>query len=295
MGAALPAFLLEAIFYLGAIFEEPRDWFRAIPPKRLQGLMLWVSALLPYLVFSLRAGTFQANAFEVLAILTLLLAYWYIVAPRRWAYDVGFLIIVAAPMVQHVFSRIYLSPEPALRIGDALGHLMWIRLGIAALLIVRGWYPGEFGFWPTAKEWMLGALWFAIAAIPLCALGVSIGMIRFAPLDRPWWQVAGIVGGSFFGVLWVVALSEELFFRGVIEKFFLNRWKSPVAAVAISAILYGCSHLWYRAFPNWREALVTAALGVPCGILYARTDSVRAPMVTHALAAVTVRALFRYS
>lgn len=295
MGAALPAFLLEAIFYLGAIFEEPRDWFRLVLPKRSQGLMLWASALLPYLVFSLRTGTFQANAFEVLAVLTLLLAYWYIISPRRWAYDVGFLIIVAAPIVQHVFSRIYISPDPELRIGDALGHLMWIRLGIAALLIERGWYPGDFGFWPTAKEWMLGSLWFAIAAIPLCAFGLSIGMIRFAPLDRPWWQVAGIVVGTFLGVLWVVALSEELFFRGVIEKFFLNRWKSPVAAIAISAILYGCSHLWYRAFPNWREALVTAALGVACGIVYARTDSVRAPMVTHALAAVTVRALFRYT
>jgi membrane protease YdiL (CAAX protease family) len=227
--------------------------------------------------------------------LTLLLAYWYIVSPRRWAYDVGFLIVVAAPIVQHVFARIYVSPDPGLRIGDALGHLMWIRLGIAALFIERGWYPGDFGFWPTAKEWMLGTLWFAIAAIPLCALGLSIGMIRFAPLDRPWWQAAGIVMGTFFGVLWVVALSEELFFRGVIEKFFLNRWKSPVAAIAISAVLYGCSHLWYRAFPNWREALVTAALGVACGIVYARTDSVRAPMVTHALAAVTVRALFRYT
>jgi uncharacterized protein len=295
MAAALPAFLLEAVFYLGAIFEEPRDWFRGVPPRRSQGLMLWLSALLPYLVFSVCARTFQANAFEVLAVLTLLLAYWYIVAPRRWAYDVGFLIIVVAPVVLHVFSRIYISPEPSLRIGDALGHLMWIRLGIAALLILRGWYPGEFGFWPTGKEWIAGSVWFAIAAIPLCALGVAIGMIRFAPLQRPWWQAAAIIVGSFFGVLWVVALSEELFFRGVIEKFFLNFWRSPVLAVAISAVLYGCSHLWYRAFPNWREALVTAVLGVPCGIAYLRTGSVRAPMVTHALAAVTVRALFRYT
>ncbi len=295
MGAALPALLLEAVFYLGSIFEGPRDWFGAIRPTRSQGLMLWLSALLPYLVFSLRARTFQANAFELLAVLTLLLAFWYIVTPRRWAYDAGFLIIVAAPVVRHVFSRIYISPEPALRIGDALGHLMWIRLGIAALLILRGWHPGEFGFWPTRKEWMTGTLWFAIAAVPLGALGILIGMIQFAPLQRPWWESAAIIAGAFFGVLWVVALSEELFFRGVIEKFVLNVWGSPVLAVAISAALYGCSHLWYRSFPNWREALVTAALGIPCGMAYLRTGSVKAPMVTHALAAVTVRALFRYT
>ncbi len=295
MSAALPAFLLEAIFYLGSIFEETRDWFRGVPPRRLQALLLWLSALLPYLVFSLRARTFEAHAFEVLAVLTLVLAYWYIVAPRRWAYDAGFLIVVAAPVVLRVFSRIYISPDPSLRIGDALGHLMWIRLGVAALLILREWYPGEFGFWPSGSEWIAGILWFAIAAVPLCALAVAIGMIRFAPLQRPWWQIAGIVAGSFFGVLWVVALSEELFFRGVIEKFFLNLGGSSVLAIAISAALYGCSHLWYRGFPNWREALVTTALGVPCGIAYLRTGSVRAPMVTHALAAATLRALFRYT
>ncbi len=298
MAAALPAFLLEAIFYLGAVFEETRAWFGSIHPPRLQALLLWLSALAPYLLFSGLAGTLAARPFEILAVLTAILAYWYVLLPRRWAYDFGFLAVVAAPVILRVFGRVYLAPDRSLqnlRIGDALGHLMWIRLAIVSLLVLRGWDPGAFSFWPNAREWKTGAWWFAIAVLPLCALAVCIGMVRWAPMREPWWQVAGLSIGAFFGILWVVALSEELFFRGVVERACLDAWGSPAAAILLSSVLYGLSHLWYRGFPNWREALVTAALGVPCGVAYLRTGSVRAPMVTHALAAVTVRVLFRYT
>ncbi len=300
MTAALPAFLLEVVFYLGSVFEETRHWFQSIQPKwiqprRLQGFALWFSALLPYLIFSISAGVWQRSAFQLLAVLTGVLCFWYILLPRRLVYDLGFLVIAAAPVVLRVFSRLYVSPEPHLRVGDALGHLMWIRLGIAALLIFRDWNPGAFGFWPKAHEWVAGTLWFAIAVVPLCLLALGIGMVQFAAVRGPWWQIAGVTAATFFGALWVVALSEEFFFRGVVERAFLNAWNSPTTAILISAALYGCSHFWYRGFPNWREAVVTMALGIPCGVVYLRTGSVRAPMITHAFAAATVRTFFRYT
>jgi uncharacterized protein len=298
MSAALPAFLLEAVFYLGSIFEETRTWFRALRPPRLQALLLWVSALLPYFIFCSLSGTLQPRPFAMLAGLTAVVAYWYFLLPRRWAYDFGFLVVIAAPVILRVFARIYISADPtlqSLRIGDALGHLMWIRLSIAALLMIRGWDPGSVSFWPRASEWKTGTLWFAIAVVPLCILALGIGMVRWEPLQEPWWRSGVIILETFFGVLWVVALSEELFFRGVIERAFLNAKTSPTIAVLISAVLYGVSHLWYRGFPNWREAIVTTALGIACGVAYLQTGSIRAPMVTHAFAAVTVRALFRYT
>ena len=295
MSAALPAYMLEAIFYLGSIFEQTRECLKTFLSRRWQALFLWVSALLPYLIFATGTGTANKHALEIVALLTAAVAYWYLLFPRRAIYDLGFLVIAAAPIVLRAFGRLYASPDPDLKIGDALGHLMWIRLSIAALLIFREWEPGPFGFWPTAQEWKTGTLWFTIAVIPLTALALSVGLVRFAPLEGPWWRFSAIVIGSFLGVLWVVALSEELFFRGVVERACLNRWSSPALAIAISAVLYGASHLWYRGFPNWREALVTAALGIPCGIAYQRTGSVRTPMVTHAFAVATVRAFFRYN
>ena len=291
MTAALPAFLMEAVFYLGSVFEESRSWLSRIRVPRLQGAILWVSALLPYCIFSLAAGTFQRNAFYLLALLTGVFAFWYVLLPRRAAYDAGFLVIAAAPVVLRVFPRIYQSPNDV-RV-DVLGHLMWIRLGIAALLILREWRPGPFGFWPERHEWRSGVLWYLIFVTPIVLLALATHDVHFQPLDGPWWRIAGMGIGTFFGVLWVVALSEELFFRGVIERALLNSSGSAALGIGVSALLFGSVHLGFRHFPDWRRALTATLLGVAVGIAYARTGSVRAPMVTHAFVVATWRVFFR--
>ncbi len=51
--------------------------------------------------------------------------------------------------------------------------------------------------------------------VPIVAIALGLHDVRFAPLQGAWWRIAGIAVGTFFGMLWVVALGEELFFRGV--------------------------------------------------------------------------------
>lgn len=292
MSAALPAFLVEAVFYLGSGFEATRAWFSRIDSPRAQAGILWISALLPYLVFSFAAGTFQRNAFYLLAALCAVLSFWYVVLPRRFAYDAGFLVLAAAPVILRVFQRIYRSPDNHVAI-QILGHLMWIRLGIAALLILRQWDPGAFSFWPKREEWKTGALYYLLVLVPIAALAMGLHDVRFAPLQGAWWRIAGIAIGTFFGILWVVALGEELFFRGVIERALLNSRAPPIVAVLVSALVFGSAHLWFHRFPDWRRALVAGVLGVACGLAYLRTGSVRAPMVTHAFVVATWRVFFR--
>lgn len=289
--AALPSFLLEATFYLGATFEDTREAFARLGSRRTQAGLLWLSSLLPYLVFSLVSGTLAANAFYLLALLSAVFSFWYIVLPRRSAYDLGFLAIAAAPVITGVFQRIYRSPDPHIHV-DILGHLMWIRVGILALLVLRGWNPGKFSLWPKPNEWKIGTVYYLVVLFPICLLAVGIHDVRFAPLSGEPWRIAAIGIGTFFGILWVVALSEELFFRGVITPVVLKAWRSPLLAVVVSALLYGSAHLWFRGFPNWRHALVTTLLGLACGAAYLRSGSVRAPMVTHALIVTTSRLFF---
>ena len=292
MSAALPAFLVEALFYLGSVFAETRTWFAGLGPRRVQSILLWLGALLPYLIFSSAAGTFHMNAFRVIALLTGVVTFWYTVLPRRAAYDVGFLLIVAAPVVLRIFPRLYSSPDPQLRI-DVLGHLMWIRLAIAVLLTLREWNPGAFGFWPRAREWRTGLLYYLASILPIALLALALHDVRFAPLEGLWWRTLAIALGTFFGVLWIVAMPEELLFRGVIERALLNSQRSKIVAVVVSAVLFGSVHLWFNHFPNWPRALVATALGIACGLAYARTGSVRAPMVTHAFVVTTWRVFFK--
>ncbi len=321
--AALPAFSLEIAFYLGSVLESTRSWFGRLPriflkahrpratapydkgtgvsecrgrgplcASSLKALLLWLSALVPFLIFTLAAGVFQRNAFYLLALLTALLAFWYVVLPRRIAYDIGFLVLAAAPFLTKIFERIYRTPDQHLRV-DILGHLMWIRLGLIALLVFREWDPGPVGFWPTTREWRTGLLWFGVAIIPLVLTALALHDVRYEPQPGPWWRVGALAIGYFFGFLWVVSLAEELFFRGFIERALLNsRWSTPLA-VAASSILYGTVHLWFHQFPNWRRAVVVTVLGVACGVCYVQTRSIRSSMVTHALTIVVWRILFK--
>jgi membrane protease YdiL (CAAX protease family) len=290
----LPAFVGEAAFYLASIFKQTRELFRKIRIPRLQAILLWLSALIPYLIFSLAAGTFHRNAFYLLAGLTAAMAFWFAILPRRPAFDIGFLVIAAAPQITHVFARIYISPNPRIPIPvDILGHLMWIHAGVVALLVLREWNPGEFSFWPAAKEWQIGLFVFLLAIAPLVGLGQALHDVHFVAPHGIWWHEAGQAVGTFFGILWVVALSEDLFFRGYIQRGLENQWRNPVAAILVSAILFGSAHLWVHTFPNWRHAAVAALLGVACGIAYWWAGSVRASMVTHAFVVVTWKLFFR--
>jgi membrane protease YdiL (CAAX protease family) len=230
--------------------------------------------------------------------LTAIFSFWHAVFPRRPAYDFGFLVIAALPFVTRVFSRIYASPAPPAHPGvhidvHILGQLMWIRLGIVALLVLREWTPGAFGLWPNAREWRLGALYYAAALIPLVMVALALHDARWVPPGEEWWRAAGTGVAAFFGFLWVTALGEELFFRGVITRALLDNVPSRFLAVVLSAVVYGAAHLWFRGFPDWRSALVAALLGIFCGWGYAQTESVRVPMVTHALVVATWRLFFK--
>ncbi len=292
LSVALPACLLEATFYLAATFSETRRSFAQLLNAPLRAAILCFSAILPYLVFSFGAHTFHRRAFLLLAALSALLSFWYLLVPRRVAFDVAFLVIAAAPLITRVFRSIYVSPDPDIQL-DILGHLMWIRIGILALLVLRPWDPGAFSLWPRKEEWKAGLVWYGVILIPVCTVALSLHDVQFASADRNPLLVAAQGVGTFFGILWVVALSEELFFRGFIMRGLMKSGQSPAIAIALSAVLYGSCHLWFHQFPNWRRALVATVLGLGCGAAYARTNSVRTPMVTHALVVTTWRLFFR--
>jgi len=283
---------LETGCYLASVFVQTRNWLGTFRPARAQAALLWFSALVPYLIFSLRAQTFHSNAFYLLVGLTAVFSFWHVVLPRRAAYDFGFLAIAATPFITRVFGRIYFSPDRHIH-ADILGQLMWIRIGIVALLVLRQWDPGAFGFWPSWTEWREGALYYCVAVIPVAAVALRVDDVRWIPMAGVWWKVAGIAIGTFFGFLWVTALAEELFFRGVIARAILARISSPPLAILLSAVAFGAAHLWFRGFPDWRSSLVAALLGIFCTLGYARTGSVRVPMVTHALMVTTWRLLFK--
>jgi membrane protease YdiL (CAAX protease family) len=289
----IAAFLWEASFYLVPGFESVRAAIqrRWRPPVLALGIV--ASALAPYCAYTVPTGTFHWAGLGLLVSLAAAASFCYLCLPANGYTDTIFLMFMAAVVLCGAFPAIYPSPAPGVRL-EILGQMMWTRTGVMVILWFRRAEGIGFGFLPTAQEWSIGLrnyLYFLPVGMPLA---LSIGLIRFRPLPLPWWMAAAVGLGTFLGMLWVVALAEEFFFRGLVQQWLSRRLDSRVWGVVLASVAFGLVHLPFRAFPNWRFALVAAVAGLFYGRAYSQAGGIRAAMIAHALVNTTTRMLFPY-
>ncbi|HLN02208.1 MAG TPA: CPBP family intramembrane glutamic endopeptidase [Bryobacteraceae bacterium] len=288
--AAIPiiaAFLVEYSFYLASGFEPARRWLHDHLSRPWLAVLLAVGAALPYLIYSIPTGAFHWTAFIVLCAMIAVVSFWYVALGPSIIADTLFLLLLAAIVLSHSFDHIYTSS--AVKGMSILGHLMLIHTGALAALVLRGGEGMAFGFIPSQKELIIGVqyfFYFLPVGFPL-ALWLGVAHLNFTAGVLLWKTIA-----YFFGALWVTALSEEFFFRGLLQHW-LTEWTSrPWLSLGAASILYGASHLGFRAFPNWKMAVIDSFLGCFCGLAFRKAGSIRASMVTHALVVTLWRTLF---
>ena len=287
---ALPAFLLEATFFLSLGSERVRKWLERLP-RSFTALALIAAGLAPYCAAAFAFGTFDGRALAWIATLTAVAALWYVVLPHKPLADLAFLVFLAAVVLSRVLRAQYITPHPRLPL-DFLGQAMWIRTGAFAMLSVRRVQGVGFGFWPEPRHWRIGILHF-LAFLPVAAPAAWAVGFATPHLPAAGWERATVLAlGTFFGFLWVIALGEEFLFRGLLQQWLGtwmgNEWLGLIAA----SLLFGSVHLWYRAFPNWQFAVLAALGGVFYGLAFRRAGSIRASVVTHALTVTTWRIFF---
>ncbi len=121
-------------------------------------------------------------------------------------------------------------------------------------------------------------------------------LLEFAHFHLPeleWWKLVLLASGTFLAFLWVVALSEEFFFRAFLQRLLVRSLRSDIGGLIVASVLFGLAHLPFRhQFPNWRFAIVAGVGGVFYGLSFLKAQSVRASMVTHALVVTTWRMFF---
>jgi len=288
--AALPAFLLEATLFLTLGIESWRKRLERLPSVSVAALLV-LGAIAPYCLASLAFGSFRWQSLAGIALLAALVSFWYVVLPQKPAADLLLLALMAAVVLAHVFPSLYVRPDSRLPL-EALGQAMWIRTGAFALLSVRRVQGVGFGFWPSLREWKIGAVFFLLMLPVLAALAWWIGWGKFHPPGATWIRTPVIVVLTFFGGLWVLALGEEFFFRGLLQQWMAGWLRSEWAGLIATSLLFGSVHLPYGAFPNWRFALLASVAGVFYGLAFRQASSIRASMVTHALTITTLRVFF---
>jgi membrane protease YdiL (CAAX protease family) len=278
---ALPlalAFLVEYPFYLLPGFAVARNRFMAMGKVRAVSLFA-VSAIVPWLIYALGTGHFNIPALVLMACIAVLMCFWYVAFPAHPAVDLIYLCLFGAIILLKVFARVYPMPWPKLEVSP-LGHVMLIRVMAFSFTALRGHVDADYRFMPTAREWLAGLRWFAVL-LPVAGAaywGLGLVAVRPHPLNIL------LVIGTFFGILWLTAISEEFVFRGLLLPW-MERWtSSPMLALIVTSLLFGSVHLGFHgAFPNWRFSIVAAILGFFCGLARRKTGGIQAGMVAHAL------------
>lgn len=284
--ALLPAFLVEVSLYVLAGIPDVRAYLQRLRPLHV-ALLLTVVAPVSWILLGFALGTFNPSHLLGLIALAAAASFWYVALPRRLIADLGFLVLMASPVLLRLFSVIY--PDPAERIpGQIIGALMWYRTGLIAVLCIRRMEGIGFGFLPQRGEWAIGVrnyLWFTPPAL---GLALAIGFVRLRPVvfDA---RLLFLTVLTFAGVLWVLAVAEEFFFRGLLQQQLARLFGSDMAGLLVASVIFGAAHLLSGSFPNWRFALLATFAGIFYGRAYLQARSIRAAMVTHAMVVTTMK------
>jgi membrane protease YdiL (CAAX protease family) len=167
-----------------------------------------------------------------------------------------------------------------------LGAMMWYRTGLIAVLTLRRMDGIGFGFLPSRSDWNIGLRNFVWFLPPGLLLALAIGFGRPKPVHADV-RTLLIAVATFAGVLWVLAVAEEFFFRGLLQQHLMRILGNDTAGLVLASCLFGAAHLGAGEFPNWRFALLAALAGVFYGRAYLQARSIRAAMVTHACVVTT--------
>jgi membrane protease YdiL (CAAX protease family) len=298
--AALPvfaAFLIAYPFYLVTGFPAMRE---RLAGPRLKWILL-AAVVLPYLACCCGAIEFHWYNVLRLAALALTMSLWYVALTPRFARrsdapdkpgglsyilaDLAFLAIIPAVVLGGYFDSIY-PPYMGQKL-NVLGHVTFLPVVVLVLMLERRVRETGYGFAPTRREWRIGVLHY-LYFLPIG--GAVAFLLRAVKPHEPaaLWKIAA----TFLAFLWVIGLSEEFFFRGVLQQWIEDSTRNRAAALAIASAVFGLVHLGFRGypFPNWRWALLAGIMGWFCGRARNQAGSIRASAVTHALVVATWRA-----
>lgn len=280
------ALFTELPFYLLPGFHDALEYLRRSWKPAWIAAALTAAGLLPYLTLAIPTDAFSWSRCGVLLLLLGTLACWFLL-PRSIVRNLLFLIAVAAANLSGLIPWIYPGVQRKAP-GYIAGNLTLIHTAVLAVLLLDSEEPVPFGFLPTVRELAIGTWWGCIAMAVGFPFGVLLGQIQRGASGASFWSAVGLV----FAIFWVVALSEEFFFRALLQRWISNWTHSVVAGLVLASASFGAAHLWFRAFPNVRFALLAAILGLFYGAAYLQARSMRASMVSHTIVVAVWRLFF---
>lgn len=162
--------------------------------------------------------------------------------------------------------------------------LVLLEATLAPISLAVGWL---FGVSPLADfAWDVDAVLLGlVATVPMLGLLIVTLRWRGGPFERVREFFERDLAPSLRGceipdlalLSTVAGLSEELFFRGVVQAA-LTRWLGPVAGLGLTSALFGLLHPISLGY-----VVLATALGAYLGLVWMFSGNLLAPIVAHAV------------
>jgi uncharacterized protein len=165
---------------------------------------------------------------------------------------------------------------------SAFNKVLLLDAGIYAFILIRNLEGVGFDLRLRWRDLAIGLREFIFYAPLALALGLGLRFLHLHPFGANIGAVSLKFAGAWIFTFFLIAVPEELFFRGWLQNL-LERHVGKERALLATAILFGLSHFNKRAMLfNWRYVLLAAVAGIFYGRAWRRDRRVGASAVTHA-------------
>lgn len=238
-----------------------------------------VALCIPYVLVAWSAGIFHWNWLALYALLPIAVAALMHQASRvdpdqhgNWR-DFLVLAVLGLAVDLRWFERAWPAHLAA------FNKILLLDAGIYGFLAIRQLNGVGLDLRLRLRDIAIGLREFAFYAPLAIALGLSLGFLHL----HAGWPNPLHAAGAFVFTFFLIAVPEELFFRGWLQNL-LERRVGKIGSLAITAVLFGLSHFNKRALHfNWRYVLLAALAGIFYGRAWRHDRRVGASAITHAL------------
>ncbi len=241
--------------------------------------------VVPYLVFAIPRHEFHwLSAIEMLILPVAICALFeFSRVEQRFAWQDAVVLFVLAALLLYRF----LSPAwPYAGLGS-LPKLYLADVALFAYLVVRRLDLG-YSLVPQASAFAIGAREWLFFFPFAMAVGFGLHFIRFMPRTHS----AGHIAATLVGTFLLVALPEELFFRGILQNL-LQPLAGRARSLLIASVLFGLSHYPKGALFNWRYVIMATIAGIFYGRAWRTRRQILASSFTHTMVDVVWALWFR--
>ncbi len=290
----LPPILL-LLTYLAFASNKFGAWLkRRIHRRRTdRAIMLLGALLIPYALANrdtlpARPGIFFEGLFIMAAYVyipgTLAIYRQRVTKPKPRPFDLADLLIILIIWLPIEFGRLPAADATLAGTTIPIVPLTGVVLLLLIFFVLRPLSSVGFNFALNRRDLQRALKAFAVFAVVGIPVGFIIGFLKW---DPPHTLAVDKLVIQIVGTYLLIALPEELLFRGVIQNLLEKRFaKEKYAALIIAAITFGAAHLNSAPAPNYPYMLMASGAGVAYGWVWMRTRKVTASALTHTLVGI---------